>query len=218
MIAPCLCTGTSKWVHRECLDRWRGNRPKRSRFTECGQCRYKYQLHRVKAPGEMKRQIHCYLSVAIDVIVPILVIVIIVLIIGSLMAWYDPHQSVAESLYRPLGSCSRIIAHGVTAICVVASWAVLTCCISLVCREWHRLSSLSMESVSLEMMCLGIYAVNSKISTSQLVRCALYLSIFGGLILGCQILKKKIKDSLHQRREEAGLNRQTEMYVVMNRH
>ena len=23
LIAPCLCAGTSKWVHRECLDEWR---------------------------------------------------------------------------------------------------------------------------------------------------------------------------------------------------
>ena len=34
MIAPCMCKGSSKWVHRTCLDRWRMNEPDRA-FAQC---------------------------------------------------------------------------------------------------------------------------------------------------------------------------------------
>ena len=43
MIAPCLCKGSSEWVHRSCLDRWRTNEPDRA-FAQCTECRYTYHL------------------------------------------------------------------------------------------------------------------------------------------------------------------------------
>ena len=43
MIAPCMCKGSSKWVHRTCLDRWRMNEPDRA-FAQCTECRYTYHL------------------------------------------------------------------------------------------------------------------------------------------------------------------------------
>ncbi len=43
MIAPCMCKGTSKWVHRHCLDSWRTNEPDRA-FAQCTECHYTYHL------------------------------------------------------------------------------------------------------------------------------------------------------------------------------
>lgn len=43
MIAPCMCKGSSKWVHRSCLDSWRTNEPDRA-FAQCTECRYSYHL------------------------------------------------------------------------------------------------------------------------------------------------------------------------------
>ena len=43
MIAPCMCKGNSKWVHRSCLDSWRMNEPDRA-FAQCTECRYTYRL------------------------------------------------------------------------------------------------------------------------------------------------------------------------------
>tara|TARA_A100001015_G_scaffold64509_1_gene71238 strand:+ start:5691 stop:6686 length:996 start_codon:yes stop_codon:yes gene_type:complete len=44
LINPCLCTGTSKFVHEKCLQLWRDsaeiNTP--NRRTECMECKYKY--------------------------------------------------------------------------------------------------------------------------------------------------------------------------------
>ncbi len=43
VIAPCACTGTSKWVHRECLDKWRTTREDKA-FSKCTECLTEYLL------------------------------------------------------------------------------------------------------------------------------------------------------------------------------
>jgi hypothetical protein len=41
-IAPCLCSGTGKWVHRHCLDRYRCE--SEDAFNQCPTCKAKYQF------------------------------------------------------------------------------------------------------------------------------------------------------------------------------
>mmetsp|Transcript_34068 Transcript_34068/g.45027 ORF Transcript_34068/g.45027 Transcript_34068/m.45027 type:complete len:350 (-) Transcript_34068:55-1104(-) len=43
MIAPCKCTGTQRWVHRNCLDRWRSTQHDRA-FANCTECQFQYKL------------------------------------------------------------------------------------------------------------------------------------------------------------------------------
>jgi hypothetical protein len=42
-IAPCRCAGTSKWVHRECLDKWRSTREDKA-FSQCTECKADYDI------------------------------------------------------------------------------------------------------------------------------------------------------------------------------
>lgn len=42
-IAPCECRGSSRWVHRECLDKWRSINEDRF-FSSCQTCLGKYKL------------------------------------------------------------------------------------------------------------------------------------------------------------------------------
>jgi hypothetical protein len=42
-IAPCSCRGTSKWVHRSCLDKWRSVREDVA-FSKCTECLTPYKL------------------------------------------------------------------------------------------------------------------------------------------------------------------------------
>jgi hypothetical protein len=42
LIAPCKCKGTSKWVHRECLETWRQERLLAS--IQCSVCKFEYEL------------------------------------------------------------------------------------------------------------------------------------------------------------------------------
>ena len=45
LFTPCHCSGTMKFVHRKCLEKWRASGPANARF-ECPQCRYHYGLVR----------------------------------------------------------------------------------------------------------------------------------------------------------------------------
>ncbi|KAK3253425.1 hypothetical protein CYMTET_37315 [Cymbomonas tetramitiformis] len=48
LIAPCWCTGSSKWVHRACLDEWRAQERTPHSFTHCCTCRFQFVLEPVK--------------------------------------------------------------------------------------------------------------------------------------------------------------------------
>ncbi len=46
LIAPCKCAGTSKYVHRSCLDTWRTNPDRPRAFYACSTCTTKYVLRK----------------------------------------------------------------------------------------------------------------------------------------------------------------------------
>lgn len=48
MISPCLCNGTSKFVHRTCLHKWRSQNMESPNVYKCNQCLYKYNLKKTK--------------------------------------------------------------------------------------------------------------------------------------------------------------------------
>jgi len=44
MIAPCMCSGTNKFVHRECLERWCEISTRSDARTICPNCRQPYEF------------------------------------------------------------------------------------------------------------------------------------------------------------------------------
>jgi hypothetical protein len=44
LINPCLCDGTSKWVHRKCLNEWRETNTNSRAYTNCMECNYEYKF------------------------------------------------------------------------------------------------------------------------------------------------------------------------------
>ncbi|GAA5992084.1 hypothetical protein JCM10908_000737 [Rhodotorula pacifica] len=46
LFSPCLCRGTSRYVHTACLEAWRKASPNARAFWECQQCGYRYRLQR----------------------------------------------------------------------------------------------------------------------------------------------------------------------------
>ena len=53
LIAPCQCRGTSAWVHRGCLDRWRATQEDRA-FSQCTECRFSYEYVQTATDDEDK--------------------------------------------------------------------------------------------------------------------------------------------------------------------
>ena len=47
LMSPCMCRGTSKWVHKECIQRWRNANPDTPNFLKCNTCGQEYQFKSV---------------------------------------------------------------------------------------------------------------------------------------------------------------------------
>jgi len=56
-INPCLCDGTSKWIHRDCLNEWRETNRDGKAYTNCMECNYEY-LYKLKYQKEKKLYKH----------------------------------------------------------------------------------------------------------------------------------------------------------------
>eukprot|EP00466_Bigelowiella_natans_P020792 jgi/Bigna1/139683/aug1.51_g14391 len=46
LISPCLCRGSIRFVHLECLHHWRHESSNAKAFYECGMCKYRYSFRR----------------------------------------------------------------------------------------------------------------------------------------------------------------------------
>mmetsp|Transcript_116610 Transcript_116610/g.206283 ORF Transcript_116610/g.206283 Transcript_116610/m.206283 type:complete len:393 (-) Transcript_116610:52-1230(-) len=60
LIAPCLCKGSSKWVHRDCLNHWRVSGTNPRALTNCCECGFQYhmRLERVySGDGDARRRV-----------------------------------------------------------------------------------------------------------------------------------------------------------------
>ncbi|BGP21451.1 E3 ubiquitin-protein ligase MARCH5 [Rhodotorula toruloides] len=49
LFSPCLCRGTSRYVHTKCLEQWRKAAPNSTAFYQCPSCAYKYRFRRTTA-------------------------------------------------------------------------------------------------------------------------------------------------------------------------
>ncbi|KAF3933375.1 hypothetical protein ABW19_dt0205407 [Dactylella cylindrospora] len=49
LISPCLCKGSSKYVHEECLRAWRLHSANSQSFYKCPTCHFEYKFRRLKA-------------------------------------------------------------------------------------------------------------------------------------------------------------------------
>ena len=61
LIAPCLCRGTARYVHRACLDEWRAQERVRLAFTHCPTCKFEYRtIVHPREPRSARFAFRCY--------------------------------------------------------------------------------------------------------------------------------------------------------------
>lgn len=48
LISPCVCRGSSRFVHQGCLQQWRVSSANHSNFYQCPTCNYQYQFRRLR--------------------------------------------------------------------------------------------------------------------------------------------------------------------------
>lgn len=90
-IAPCKCKGTSKYVHRECLDHWRAVREGFA-FAHCTTCKAPYYL-RVHVHADRKwRTLKFRFFVTRDILFIFAVVQLVISSLGYLVYLVDSYQ------------------------------------------------------------------------------------------------------------------------------
>ena len=90
MIAPCRCKGSSKLVHRKCLDQWRAYNADDLAFSRCMECQFTFQFEAVPNDSEKhQKYLRCllyWLLVSRDVII-VTVVVQVFILLFALLFW-----------------------------------------------------------------------------------------------------------------------------------
>mmetsp|Transcript_9047 Transcript_9047/g.18791 ORF Transcript_9047/g.18791 Transcript_9047/m.18791 type:complete len:461 (+) Transcript_9047:258-1640(+) len=104
MIAPCLCKGGSKWVHRECLDEWRTNERDRA-FSKCTECLFEYHLQPIVEESDgccckpqQRRSALFYGMVSRDACLGIVLQQIVVAFLGAVVHFCDSDRQLPRFL------------------------------------------------------------------------------------------------------------------------
>lgn len=82
MIAPCCCSGTSKWVHRECLDKWRSTST--DAFRACRECKFRYHLEQVPYRGAVSQECAFWLLIARDMAATVISMLLVAAALGGI--------------------------------------------------------------------------------------------------------------------------------------
>lgn len=102
VIAPCQCRGTSKWVHRECLNRWRATNEDRA-FSKCTECLFEYHMisrHTDSVKARRIRIVRYYLLVARDISAALLVTQAVILTAALLTYGLDSKTHTLLKLFH----------------------------------------------------------------------------------------------------------------------
>jgi hypothetical protein len=87
MIAPCRCKGSSKWIHRTCLDQWRAYNADDVAFSRCMECRFEFQFEATKKQSSIVRHgrhLHYWLLVSRDILVVTFAVQAFILLVAFL--------------------------------------------------------------------------------------------------------------------------------------
>jgi hypothetical protein len=102
MIAPCKCRGSSKWVHRDCLDEWRLNERDRA-FSQCTECLFEYYMQPIYTENEggkrrWRKMRFCW-NVSRDVCFGTLVLQLVILALGAIIFACDSNQALPNQIF-----------------------------------------------------------------------------------------------------------------------
>jgi E3 ubiquitin-protein ligase DOA10 len=90
-IAPCKCKGTSKYVHRDCLDHWRAIKEGFA-FAHCTTCKAPYYL-RVHSAGDRKwRTLKFRFFVTRDILSIFLAVQLVIAALAYMVYFIDSYQ------------------------------------------------------------------------------------------------------------------------------
>lgn len=82
LIAPCLCKGSQRWVHRACLDNWRATQPHGRAFNQCTTCHANYKIRLLQDGKDNWRMIKYRFLLARDATLAVAAVKLVVILIA----------------------------------------------------------------------------------------------------------------------------------------
>lgn len=133
VISPCACRGGSKWVHRDCLDRWRTMREDRA-FSKCTECLSEYKLISICDDTEEVKNARLrsyWFHVIRDIVLAVLVAILIITLLAYITYLCDHKHSILIHefhmrsypvlFYTLCGFCFAMAAIGLFSLCALCS-------------------------------------------------------------------------------------------------
>lgn len=108
MISPCMCRGTSKWVHRSCLDQWRIHERDRA-FSQCTECNFTYHMEAKGGRDHevMWRHAKFYMLVSRDILLVTLALQAVISFFGWIVYRIDTNDDIVDLLNGSHQHCSN---------------------------------------------------------------------------------------------------------------
>lgn len=101
MVAPCLCKGTQRWIHRDCLDRWRATGMQRA-LTNCRECGFQYHLVHSEEKDKMSEGQHRFLQkLGAQSLTTFILIQASIIALGVLVRCVDAHERLVDFFSFP---------------------------------------------------------------------------------------------------------------------
>merc|ERR1712150_135476 len=83
LFSPCKCSGSMRYVHVTCLNRWRASSVNQASFYKCGSCHYEYRFERVRVSSLL-------LSARFQQLLAVLIFLLSMLVLGLVGRWLFP--------------------------------------------------------------------------------------------------------------------------------
>ena len=104
LIVPCRCSGSSKYVHRDCLEQWRVMDLESPNYSRCNTCRHVYELEpdETAAARKVEQDAKVRRTMYWEYFVIVLVVVVICLLGALLYYMYNERTNMQSPLWATL--------------------------------------------------------------------------------------------------------------------
>jgi hypothetical protein len=209
LISPCLCNGSSAYVHRKCLNNWRSENANGKGFKYCDICHFEYVIETIISDQkeERKRLFKYYLFVIRDLILINLIIQLIVICLAFLLKLIDRNWNNVKDIFP--NSMNGFILYYLSAfillLALLGLLAFIICCyaIGIDLNTNTNYSNRNGNSASRWFNGIGI-----------IVLIFAFIGIFVGIILSFIIFKKIIK----YHTQKLWLRQEADKYIVKDFH
>lgn len=108
LISPCSCSGTSAFVHRDCLDQWRTCDYRKDAFYKCSECGTEYQFENANEE-KMSKMIENHCKFGVMIVLEVLFYALIVFGLICLTASIFYVSDTDKSLYHDFNTTMPMV-------------------------------------------------------------------------------------------------------------